>query len=252
LFITNVFKTMLKITNLKAETEGIKILEGVDLQIGAGEVHVLMGPNGSGKSTLAKVLMGHPAYKVTGGSIEFAGKDLLKLDVSERAKLGIYLAFQQPTEVPGVNFRSYLRMCYNARLPKEEQLPVFKFRKILQDEAARLEVNPELLERNLNEGLSGGEKKKTEILQMSILKPKLAILDETDSGLDIDSLKSVFQGVERIRKENPEMSLLIITHYHKIFDFVEPHFMHVIRDGKIIKTGGTEIIKEIEAKGFKD
>ena len=243
---------MLNITNLKVDTEGLEILDGLDLSIGTGEVHVLMGPNGSGKSTLAKVLLGHPNYKVTSGAITFLGADLLKLDVSERAKAGIYLAFQQPIEVPGVNFRSFLRLAYNTRFQKEQQLPVFKFRKLLQDKAATLNIAPELLERNLNEGLSGGEKKQTEILQMSILKPKLAILDETDSGLDVDALKSVFQGIAAIRKENPEMSLLIITHYPKIFEYVTPEFVHIIRSGKIVKSGGAELIIEIEKKGYKE
>jgi Fe-S cluster assembly ATP-binding protein len=243
---------MLKVENLKVKIEGLDILDGIDLTIGDGEIHVLMGPNGSGKSTLAKILMGHPDYTITKGKVSFEGKDLLQLSVAERAQAGLYLAFQHPIEVPGVNFRNYLRLCYNSRFSKEKQLPVFKFRKLLQDEAAKLDVGPELLERNLNEGLSGGEKKKTEILQMAILKPKLAILDETDSGLDVDALKSVFTGIESIRKDNPEMSLLIITHYPKIFDYIKPQFVHIIREGKIVKSGGKELITEVETKGFKN
>lgn len=242
---------MLKLSNLSVTTEGKEILKGVDLRIPEHEVHVLMGPNGSGKSTLAKVIMGHPAYQVVSGKLEFDDQSLLALTPDQRAHLGLFAAFQYPTEVPGVNFRQFLRLAYNSSRPKEAQLPVFKFREMLIKQAELLEIEPALLERNLNEGLSGGEKKKMEVLQLAILDPKLAILDETDSGLDIDSLKSIFGGIAKLKAQRPAMTLLVITHYHKIFDYLTPDKIHVLKAGKIIKSGGSELLAEIETTGFK-
>lgn len=243
---------MLNIHKLVVKTTGVTILNGIDLKIAAGEIHVLMGPNGSGKSTLAKVLMGHPDYEVESGHMEFAGEELNKLTPDKRARLGLFSVMQYPTEIPGVNFRNYLRLAYNCSRSKTEQLAVFKFRQLLAEKAKLLDIDPALLERNLNEGLSGGEKKKLEILQLAILEPKLAILDETDSGLDIDALKTVFSAIAQIKKAKPEMSILLITHYHKVFDYITPDFVHIIKQGKIVKTGGKELIQEINTYGYRN
>lgn len=243
---------MLQIKNLVVTNDSNNILNGIDLEVSEGSVHVLMGPNGSGKSTLAKVLLGHPDYVVKEGSIKFMDREIKDLEIHERAHLGIFLAMQSPTEVPGVNFRNYLRLAYNSNKPKEKQLPVFKFRQLLIEKAKLLEIDQTLLDRNLHEGLSGGEKKKIEVLQMAILQPKLAILDETDSGLDIDALKSVFKGIATLKKDNPKMAILLITHYHKIFDYVKPDAVHIIKKGKIIISGGKELLASIEKDGYQN
>ncbi len=242
---------MLEIKNLQVEVEGRKILDDVSLSIKPGEVHVLMGPNGSGKSTLAKVLMGHPQTEVKKGKIILDGKDITKSAPDERSREGIFLAFQYPTEIPGVNLANFLRIAYNAGLPKEEQMPVFKFRKLLREKLEFLSIPEEFMERNLNEGFSGGEKKKNEILQLAILSPKYAILDETDSGLDIDALRTVFQGINKILTTEKKMGVLIITHYKKIFDYVKPDFVHVLKNGRISESGKMEIIQRIEKQGYK-
>ncbi len=242
---------MLQIKNLVVTSDSHTILDCINLKVDAGSVTVLMGPNGSGKSTLAKVILGHPAYQVESGSIKFNGIEITNLAVHERAHLGIFLAMQAPTEIPGVNFRNYLRLAYNSNKSKAEQLPVFKFRQLLIEQAKNLEIEQTLLDRNLHEGLSGGEKKKMEILQMAILKPKLAILDETDSGLDIDALKSVFTGIAKLKKANPAMTILLITHYHKIFDYIKPEIVHIIKQGKIIKSGKAELLATIEKDGYQ-
>lgn len=241
---------MLKLKNLVVTNDSQKILNGINLEINKGSVHVLMGPNGSGKSTLAKALLGHPDYEITSGEILFKGKNINDLTADKRAHLGIFLAMQSPTEVPGVNFRNYLRMAYNSNKDKADQLPVFKFRKLLIEKAKMLDVDLKLLDRNLHEGLSGGEKKKMEILQMAILKPKLAILDETDSGLDVDALKSVFKGITKLKTENPDLAILLITHYHKIFDFIKPDNVHIIKKGEVIISGGNELLTAIEKDGY--
>lgn len=243
---------MLKITNLAVNHTAGKILENLDLEIKSGSVTVLMGPNGSGKSTLSKVLMGHPDYSVVSGNVTFLGNDLLNLSPDKRAQLGLFVAMQYPTEVPGVNFRNFLRLAYNSSKAKEEQLPVFKFRQLLLEKAKLLDIDEKFFDRNLNEGLSGGEKKKMEMLQLAVLQPKLAILDETDSGLDVDALKVVFEGVAKIKAENPAMAILVITHYHKIFDYITPETVHIIKAGRIIKSGGAELLQDIEKNGYQN
>lgn len=246
---------MLQISNLHANLEGTKesILNGVSLSINPGEVHYLMGKNGSGKSTLAKVLAGHPDYSVTSGEVSLDGLDLLSKDPSERSHLGLFLAFQYPVEVPGVNLLNFLRLSYNSRLAESERLPVFKFRKLAKQLAQDLDISESLLERNLNEGFSGGEKKKMEILQMALLRPKYIILDETDSGLDVDSLRSVFSGINKMLSESePRPGVLVITHYHRVFEFISPTYVHVMREGKVVETGDIELAQRIDKEGYSN
>ncbi|MBW7953563.1 MAG: Fe-S cluster assembly ATPase SufC [Candidatus Dojkabacteria bacterium] len=242
---------MLKITNLHASVEGNKILNGVNLSLPAGEIHVLMGPNGSGKSTLAKALSGHPFLEIETGKIELDNFDITDAEPDERSLQGLFMAFQYPTEIPGVNYSNFLRMAYNARLPKDKKLPVFAFRKLLKEKAALLELDEKMLDRNLNEGLSGGEKKKSEILQLAVLEPKYAILDETDSGLDVDALKTVFNGVKKIQELQKRMGVLIITHYQRIFEIISPDKVHVMRNGQIVESGDLDIVERINQKGYK-
>ena len=243
---------MLKIKNLHAGVDNKKILKDFSLEIKPGEVHVLMGPNGSGKSTLSKVLAGHPNYKVSGGKIFIDSKEITEAGADVRAKNGLFLAFQYPTEVPGVNLANFLRIAFNSTREKKEQLPVFKFRNYLREKLALLNMAESFMDRNLNEGFSGGEKKKTEILQLAVLSPKYAILDETDSGLDIDALKVVFTGLSGIVRKNKKMGVLIITHYKKIFDYVKPDFVHVLKGGKIAESGKMDIVDRIERSGYMD
>lgn len=243
---------MLEIKNLHASADETNILKGINLEINPGKVHVLMGPNGSGKSTLSKVLMGHPEYDVTEGEMLLDGEMLNNMAPDERAHAGLFVAMQYPTEVPGVNLANFLRLIYNSRFDeKEDQLPVFKFRKLLREKLEFLGMSEDFMNRNLNEGFSGGEKKKTEILQLAVLEPKYAILDETDSGLDVDALKTVFEGVQKTISEYKKMGVLIITHYERIFDYITPDYIHVMKDGKIIKTGGIEIAQKIHKAGYK-
>ncbi|HOY46561.1 MAG TPA: Fe-S cluster assembly ATPase SufC [Candidatus Dojkabacteria bacterium] len=242
---------MLKVENLTCQIADRVILKDLDLEIKKGEISVLMGPNGSGKSTLAKLLMGHPECEISKGKIIFQGKNITELDVTERARKGIFLAFQHPLEIPGVNFRSYLRLAFNSMRSKKEQLPVFKFRNLLQEKAKLFNIPDKLLNRNLNEGLSGGEKKKMEILQMAILNPKLAILDETDSGLDIDALAIVFENIAKLKSQNPDLSVLIITHYHKVFTYLKPDRVNIIYHGTIVETGDAALLDKIEKNGYK-
>ena len=239
-------KEVLKIQNLHAEVEGKEILKGVNLVIYAGEIHAIMGPNGSGKSTLSNVLMGHPHYKITQGEILFKGESLLSLKPEERAKKGLFLAFQYPTSVPGVNMISFLRtMLKNAR---GTEISVRDFRKLLEEKMLLLEMDKSFAQRYLNDGFSGGEKKRSEILQMALLNPEMAVLDETDSGLDIDALKTVCEGIKKIF--TPENSLLIITHYQRMLNYIKPDFVHVLADGKMVKSGGSELALELEEKGY--
>jgi Fe-S cluster assembly ATP-binding protein len=238
---------MLKIENLRVEIDGQEIVKGLDLEVGEGEIHAIMGPNGSGKSTLANVLMGHPRYEVTGGSITFRGEDVFELEPDERAKLGMFLAFQYPSEVPGVSVANFLRTAVNS--VREEQLSPMDMYRLLQEKMKIMQMDPKFAERYLNEGFSGGEKKRNEILQMLMLEPKLAIMDETDSGLDIDALQVVAKGVNELRA--PEFSAVIITHYQRILRYIEPDRVHVMLDGRIVTSGGKDLAHELEDKGYE-
>jgi Fe-S cluster assembly ATP-binding protein len=242
--------TILSIKNLTAEVDGTQILNGLSLEIKAGEIHAIMGPNGSGKSTLSKVLAGHPAYRVTGGTVTFQGQNLFDLEPEERARAGVFLAFQYPLEIPGVSNLDFLRVAYNSRqkhLGKEE-LDAFDFDELVQQRLDIVKMDPAFLSRSVNEGFSGGEKKRNEILQMAMLEPTLAILDETDSGLDIDALKIVANGVNQIANTNNCM--LVITHYQRLLEYIVPDFIHVMAKGQIITSGGKELALELEAKGY--
>jgi Fe-S cluster assembly ATP-binding protein len=241
---------MLEIKNLQVTVDGREILKGLDLTVNKGEVHAIMGPNGSGKSTLAHVLAGKDAYQVTGGSVTFDGADLLSLEPDERAAKGIFLAFQYPLEIPGVTTMNFLRTALNAQRKKrhEPELTAPEFIKKVREAAAKLGVDQEMLRRPVNVGFSGGEKKRNEILQMALLEPKLAVLDETDSGLDIDALKVVSDGVNRLR--SPERAMIVITHYQRLLDHIVPDIVHVLSRGRIVRTGGKELALELEAKGY--
>ncbi len=243
-------KPLLKLNNIEAEIQDKKILNGLNLEVHLGEIHYLMGKNGAGKSTVGKVIMGHPDFEVTAGEILFEGENIVDMEAPDRSKKGIYLANQYPIEVPGVNLFNFLRLAYNARLKKGNQLSVFKFRKYIYPILELLNIEKGFLDRNLNEGFSGGEKKKCEVLQMAVLKPKFVVLDETDSGLDVDSLKDVFKGISKIKETNPNMALLVITHYNRISTFLKPDKVHILEAGKVIKSGGPEIAKDIDEKGY--
>lgn len=239
-------KTILKISDLHVEVEGKEILKGVNLTVKAGEVHALMGRNGSGKSTLSYTLMGHPRYTVTKGSVEYRGEDLLSMSADERARKGMYLAFQYPVAIPGVSVSNFLRATVKAR--RGGELPVKEFRKELKECMSRLGVRDEFLSRYVNDGFSGGEKKRLEILQMALLKPDMALLDETDSGLDIDALRTVAEGINALHSN--DNAILLITHYQRMLDYVTPGFVHVMQGGQIVKSGGSELAKELEAQGY--
>ncbi|HEX5700536.1 MAG TPA: Fe-S cluster assembly ATPase SufC [Rubrobacter sp.] len=238
---------MLKIEDLQVEIDGQEIVKGLDLEVGKGEIHAIMGPNGSGKSTLANVLMGHPRYEVTGGSITFQGEDVFELEPDERAKLGMFLAFQYPSEVPGVSVANFLRTAVNS--VREEELRPMEMYRLLQEKMGIMQMDPKFAERYLNEGFSGGEKKRNEILQMLMLDPKLAIMDETDSGLDIDALQVVAKGVNEMK--GPEFSAVIITHYQRILRYIEPDRVHVMLDGRLVTSGGKELALDLEDKGYE-
>ena len=241
---------MLRITDLEATINDTPILKGINLTVNPGEVHAIMGPNGSGKSTLAKVLAGHPAFEVTGGKAEFEGESLFELEPEERANKGVFLAFQYPVEIPGVNNASFLRLAYNAKqayLGKDELDPM-EFDDLLREKLKIVEMDPSFIDRAVNEGFSGGEKKRNEILQMAVLEPKLAILDETDSGLDIDALRIVSHGVNALKtKDN---AVVLVTHYQRILNYIQPDYVHVLYNGQIIKSGGKELALELEEKGY--
>jgi Fe-S cluster assembly ATP-binding protein len=242
---------MLKIDNLQVEVEGSTILRGLSLEVAAGEVHAIMGPNGSGKSTLANVLAGRDGYTVTGGSVTYDGKDLLGFAPEERAREGVFLAFQYPVEIPGVNNTYFLKEALNAirRHRGEEEVDAFDFLALVKERMTLLEMDPKFLDRPVNEGFSGGEKKRNEILQMAILEPRLAILDETDSGLDIDALRIVAGGVNALR--SPDRAIVLITHYQRLLDYIVPDHVHVLASGRIAHSGGKDLALELEEKGYE-
>ncbi|MDW8800857.1 Fe-S cluster assembly ATPase SufC [Clostridium sp. A1-XYC3] len=237
---------MLKINNLRAYVENKEILKGLNLEIGKGEIHVIMGPNGAGKSTLANILMGHPKYSITEGEIIFQGEVINELKVNERAKKGMFLSFQYPEEVPGITVENFLRTAKGAVSGKVQN--IIQFRKVLKEKMRLLKIDENYAQRYLNLGFSGGEKKKNEILQMALLEPKLAILDETDSGLDVDAVRVVAEGVRELKNE--ENSILIITHLNRLLEYLKPDYVHILMDGRIVKTGDISLAKEIEEKGY--
>lgn len=243
---------MLQIKNLYAKVEGddIQILKGVNLEVNAGEIHAIMGPNGSGKSTLSKVVSGHPEYEVTDGEILFNGENIIEMDADERAHLGLFLAFQYPVEVPGITNRTLLREAYNtiARANNREELDPIEFEDYIESKLGVIEMKDEFLNRSINTGFSGGEKKKNEIFQMAVLNPVLSFLDETDSGLDIDALKVVSDGVNKIANDNN--AIVMITHYQRLLNYIKPHHVHVMMDGKIIKSGNFSLAESLEAEGY--
>lgn len=244
-------EVILSVRDLTANVDSNQILKGVNLELKAGEIHAIMGPNGSGKSTLSKVLAGHPAYEVTGGEVIFQGQNLLEMEPQERARGGVFLAFQYPLEIPGVSNVDFLRVAYNSGRKAKglEELDAFDFDELIQEKLDVVKMNPSFLSRSVNEGFSGGEKKRNEILQMALLEPKLAILDETDSGLDIDALKIVANGVNQLAK--PDNATLMITHYQRLLSYIVPDFVHVMEGGRIISSGTKELALELEARGYE-
>ncbi|MDP2624627.1 MAG: Fe-S cluster assembly ATPase SufC [Candidatus Peregrinibacteria bacterium] len=247
---------MLKIKGLKVRIEDNEILHGIDLEVNPGEIHAIMGPNGSGKSTLSAALMGHPKYEITEGSVMFRGQDLLAMDPEDRAALGLFLSFQYPKEIPGVNLVSFMRASYNAVRKAQaeaagktfESISLFKFKKVVMDKMSLIGMPASFMNRATNEGFSGGEKKKCEILQMAVLEPKLAVLDETDSGLDIDALRDICKTIREVRTE--DQSLLMITHYQRILDYITPDVIHIMMDGKVVMSGGPDLAKTLEKHGY--
>jgi Fe-S cluster assembly ATP-binding protein len=241
---------VLEIRDLHAGVEEREILKGINLSVHAGEIHAIMGPNGSGKSTLSKVIVGHPAFAVTSGDILYEGKSILTQEPEERAHEGIFLAYQYPVEIPGVNNANFLRLAYNEKMKHEgkEELDPLSFDDLLREKLKLVEMDPGFINRSVNEGFSGGEKKKNEILQMAILEPKLAILDETDSGLDIDALRDVANGVNKLR--TPNNAIVLVTHYQRLLNYIQPDFVHVLWDGRIVKSGSKELAHQLEERGY--
>jgi Fe-S cluster assembly ATP-binding protein len=244
-------KTLLEIRGLRASAGEKEILKGIDLTVNAGEVHAVMGPNGSGKSTLAQVLAGHPAYEVTAGEVRYLGHDLLDMDPEERAQAGVFLAFQYPVEIPGISNAYFLRAAYNEirKAKGLEEVDSMDFLDLLEEKLRLVEWGPEIMSRAVNSGFSGGEKKRNEILQMAVLEPRLAILDETDSGLDIDALRIVAGGVNTLRR--PENATVVVTHYQRLLNYIVPDRVHVLSGGRIVKSGGKDLAFELEAKGYE-
>ena len=241
---------MLDVRHLKVRAEGQEILKGVDLHVDAGEVHAIMGPNGSGKSTLARALAGHPAYEVTDGTVTYEGRDLLAMDPDERAREGVFMAFQYPVEIAGVNNAYFLKAALNAKRKQQgvPELDAMEFMQLIKEKAGLLDIDQGMLSRAVNEGFSGGEKKRNEIFQMALLEPRLAILDETDSGLDIDALKVVAAGVNAMRSS--ERAIIVVTHYQRLLDYIVPDYVHVLSNGRILKSGGKELALELEKRGY--
>lgn len=241
---------ILSVRNLTASIDGIPILKGVNLEVKAGEIHAIMGRNGSGKSTFSKVLAGHPSYEVTGGEVIYRGQNLLEFEPEQRARMGVFLAFQYPIEIPGVSNLEFLRVAYNAKLKQEgkDEIDTFDFEDLIESKLDIVKMDSRFLDRSVNQGFSGGEKKRNEILQMALLEPKLAILDETDSGLDIDALKIVANGVNQLAK--PDNAFILITHYQRLLDYIEPDYVHVMQNGQIITSGGKELALELESRGY--
>jgi Fe-S cluster assembly ATP-binding protein len=243
----------LEIRDLHAGVDGNEILKGVNLTVKPGEIHALMGPNGTGKSTLAHVLMGHPAYEVSAGEVLFGGENIIEMDSDERSRLGLFLAFQYPVAIPGLSVANFLRSAINAHRkskdPEDKGIPVPEFRNLLKEKMDLLEMSHEFAGRYLNEGFSGGEKKRAEILQLAVLEPEIAILDETDSGLDIDALRIVASGVNTLA--GPNLGILVITHYQRILNYIKPDVVHIMLDGKIAETGGAELAEQLEEQGYK-
>ena len=248
--ITENSEVILSVRDLTANVDGTQILKGLNLELKAGEIHAIMGPNGSGKSTFSKVLAGHPSYEVTGGEVIYKGQNLLELEPEERARSGVFLAFQYPLEIPGVSNLDFLRVAYNSKQKHEgkEELDAFDFDELVRDRLDVVKMDAAFLNRSVNEGFSGGEKKRNEILQMALLEPTLAILDETDSGLDIDALKIVANGVNQLA--NKANAMLVITHYQRLLEYIVPDYVHVMESGRIITTGGKELALELEARGY--
>ncbi|KYG95052.1 MULTISPECIES: Fe-S cluster assembly ATPase SufC [Paenibacillus] len=240
--------TTLKIEELRSKIEGKEILKGLTMEIHGGEIHAIMGPNGTGKSTLASALMGHPKYEVTGGKVTLDNEDLLEMEVDERAQAGLFLAMQYPSEIAGVTNSDFLRSAINARREEGDEISLIRFIREMESKMKGLEMNPEFVHRYLNEGFSGGEKKRNEILQMMLLEPKFVILDEVDSGLDIDALRIVANGVNEMR--SPDRGFLIITHYQRLLNYITPDFVHVMMQGRIVKSGGPELAHRLEAEGY--
>jgi Fe-S cluster assembly ATP-binding protein len=242
---------ILSVRDLRATVDGTEIIKGLNLEVRAGEIHAIMGLNGSGKSTFSKVLAGHPDYEVTAGEIHFKGQDILELEPHERATSGIFLAFQYPLEIPGVSNRDFLRVAFNAhrKARGEEEIDVFDFDDLIEEKLDVVKMDASFLDRSVNEGFSGGEKKRNEILQMALLEPVLSILDETDSGLDIDALKTVAGGVNQL--SNPDNAVVLITHYQRLLDYIVPDYVHVMADGRIITTGDKALAKQLEAQGYE-
>jgi len=240
------------IKNLHVSVEGKEILKGVDLTVKQGEIHAIMGPNGTGKSTLAYTLMGHPRYEVTEGEVGFKGQNVLELEADERSRSGLFLAFQYPVAIPGVSVANFLRTALNSRRrtenPEDKGIPIPEFRRMLKEEMGLLKMDPNFAGRYLNEGFSGGEKKRAEILQMATLKPEIAILDETDSGLDIDALRIVADGVNALT--GPELGMLVITHYQRLLNYIKPHFVHIMLNGRIVESGGPDLALNLEQHGY--
>ncbi|MDB9538198.1 Fe-S cluster assembly ATPase SufC [Anabaenopsis tanganyikae CS-531] len=243
-------EVVLSVKDLTANVDGTPILKGLNLEVRSGEIHAIMGPNGSGKSTFSKVLAGHPAYEVTGGEVIFQGENLLEMEPEQRARAGVFLAFQYPLEIPGVSNLDFLRVAYNSRRKAQglEELDAFDFDDLISEKLDVVKMNPAFLNRSLNEGFSGGEKKRNEILQMALLEPKLSILDETDSGLDIDALKIVANGVNQLT--SPENATIMITHYQRLLNYIVPDFVHVMARGRILTSGGKDLALELETRGY--